>query len=40
MDILRHGRDVEVESPLSLRRKVADEVATLTAVYRDLAPDA
>lgn len=33
MDILRHGRHVEVEAPLSLRRKVADEVAALAATY-------
>ncbi len=33
MDILRHGRHVEVEAPRSLRQAVADEVAALTAAY-------
>ena len=33
MDILRHGRHVEVEAPLSLRHKVAEEVAALAATY-------
>ena len=33
MDILRHGRHVEVEAPLSLRRKVAEEVAALAVTY-------
>jgi predicted DNA-binding transcriptional regulator YafY len=33
MDILRHGRHVEVESPMSLRRRVADEVVALAAIY-------
>lgn len=33
MDILRHGRHVEVEAPESLRRTVADEVAALTGMY-------
>ena len=33
MDILRHGRHVEVEAPQSLRRSVADEVAALMATY-------
>ena len=33
MDILRHGRHVEVEAPQSLRRSVADEVAALAATY-------
>lgn len=33
MDILRHGRHVEVEAPESLRRRVADEVAALTGMY-------
>jgi predicted DNA-binding transcriptional regulator YafY len=33
MDILRHGRHVEVEAPLSLRRKVAEEAAALAAIY-------
>lgn len=33
MDILRHGRHVEVEAPQSLRRSVADEVAVLAATY-------
>ena len=33
MDILRHGRHVEVEAPESLRRMVADEVAALTGMY-------
>ena len=34
MDILRHGRHVEVEGPESLRRQVANEVSALTAMYR------
>ena len=33
MDILRHGRHVEVEGPESLRRLVADEVSALTGMY-------
>lgn len=33
MDILRHGRHVEVEAPASLRRRVAEEVAVLTERY-------
>lgn len=33
MDILRHGRHVEVEGPESLRQRVADEVSALTATY-------
>ncbi len=33
MDILRHGRHVEVEGPESLRRLVADEVSVLTGMY-------
>ena len=33
MDILRHGRHVEVEAPQALRQAVADEVAALTARY-------
>ena len=33
MDILRHGRHVEVEGPESLRRQVADEVSALMAMY-------
>jgi len=33
MDILRHGRHVEVEGPESLRRLVADEVSALSAMY-------
>jgi len=33
MDILRYGKDVEVLSPPSLRRKVADELAAAAAVY-------
>ncbi len=33
MDILRHGRHVEVEAPQSLRRRVAEEVAALAATY-------
>jgi predicted DNA-binding transcriptional regulator YafY len=33
MDILRHGRHVEVEAPESLRRTVADEVSALTGMY-------
>ena len=34
MDILRHGRHVEVEGPDSLRRLVTDEVAALKDIYR------
>lgn len=34
MDVLRHGRHVEVEAPESLRRAVAAEVSALTAMYR------
>ncbi len=33
MDILRHGRHVEVEAPASLRQRVAEEVAALMATY-------
>lgn len=33
MDILRHGRHVEVEGPESLRQRVANEVSALTATY-------
>ena len=33
MDILRHGRHVEVEGPESLRRVVGDEVSALTGMY-------
>ena len=33
MDILRHGRHVEVEAPPSLRRKAAEEVAALAVTY-------
>lgn len=33
MDILRHGRHVEVEAPASLRRTVADEVSAMTGMY-------
>jgi predicted DNA-binding transcriptional regulator YafY len=33
MDILRHGRHVEVEAPASLRRTVADEGAPMTGMY-------
>lgn len=33
MDILRYGQDVEVQSPPSLRRRVADELAAAAAVY-------
>lgn len=33
MDILRHGRDVEVESPPALRLRVAEEVAALAGLY-------
>jgi predicted DNA-binding transcriptional regulator YafY len=33
MDILRYGQDVEVLSPPSLRRRVADELAMAAAVY-------
>lgn len=35
MDIMRHGRHVEVEAPPSLRRSVANEVAALAAVYQE-----
>ncbi len=38
MDILRHGRQVTVEGPPSLRRRVAAEVAALAANYRDDDP--
>ena len=34
MDILRHGRHVEVEAPASLRRLVAKEAAALAGIYR------
>ncbi len=34
MDILRHGRHVEVEAPESLRQRVAEEVAALSEIYR------
>ncbi len=34
MDILRHGRHVEVEAPASLRLRVAEEVAALNEIYR------
>ena len=33
MDILRHGRHVEVEAPASLRQAVADEVSAMTGMY-------
>jgi predicted DNA-binding transcriptional regulator YafY len=33
MDILRHGRHVEVEAPMSLRRAVAGEVSAMTRMY-------
>lgn len=33
MDILRHGRHVEVEAPASLRQRVAEEVAALAERY-------
>jgi predicted DNA-binding transcriptional regulator YafY len=33
MDILRHGRHVEVEAPRSLRRRVAEEIAVMAALY-------
>lgn len=33
MDILRHGRHVEVVAPESLRRAVADEVSAMTGMY-------
>lgn len=36
MDILRHGRHVEVEAPESLRRAVADEVAQIAQTYCQL----
>lgn len=35
MDILRHGRHVVVEAPVSLRKAVTDELAATTALYRD-----
>jgi predicted DNA-binding transcriptional regulator YafY len=35
MDILRHGRHVEVEAPASLRQAVADEVSAMTGMYHD-----
>ncbi len=34
MDILRHGRQVEVEAPESLRQAVAEEVSAMTGMYR------
>ena len=34
MDILRHGRHVEVEAPASLRLRVAEEVVALNEIYR------
>lgn len=33
MDILRHGRHVEVEAPPALRQRVAEEVAALVKTY-------
>ena len=33
MDILRHGRHVEVEAPPTLRQRVAEEVAALVKTY-------
>lgn len=33
MDILRHGRHVEVEAPRSLRRRVAEEIVALAQAY-------
>jgi predicted DNA-binding transcriptional regulator YafY len=33
MDILRHGRQVEVEQPPELRQRVADEAAALLKIY-------
>ncbi len=38
MDILRHGRHVEVEAPASLRRRVADEVSALRDIYQEDRP--
>ncbi len=35
MDILRHGRHVEVEKPAALRRRLAEEAAALTRIYRN-----
>jgi len=35
MDILRHGRHVEVESPPSLREAVAEEANRIAKIYRD-----
>ena len=34
MDILRHGRHVEVEAPESLRLRIAEEIAALNEIYR------
>lgn len=34
MDILRHGRHVEVEAPESLRLRVAEEIVALSEIYR------
>lgn len=38
MDILRHGRHVEVEAPAALRRALADEVSALSNIYHADAP--
>jgi hypothetical protein len=35
MDILRHGRHVEVEAPASLRQAIVDEVAAVSGLYPD-----
>ena len=35
MDILRHGRHVEVLEPVDLRNAVADDLASALTVYRD-----
>ncbi len=34
MDILRHGRHVEVEAPESLRLRIAEEIVALNEIYR------
>ncbi|MDR2452696.1 MAG: YafY family transcriptional regulator [Candidatus Accumulibacter sp.] len=38
MDILRHGRQVEVETPESLCRAVADEVSAMSGMYHGCHP--
>ena len=34
MDILRHGEDVEVLAPVSLRKRVAEALAAAAKIYR------